>query len=62
MVMRIFSTQVIFDIVTVVVITDALLFTIYFIMTFRIGAKINSFREKHVTMLLREQVIIQAII
>jgi len=55
MVMRIFSTNVIFDIVTVLIITDALLLTVYFVFTFQIGAKINSWRSKHVSMLLREQ-------
>jgi len=55
MVMRIFSTNIIFDIVTVLVITDALLLTVNFVFTFQIGSKINSWRSKHVSMLLREQ-------
>jgi len=54
-VIRIFTSTTLFNVVIVVVITDALLMTIYFILTLRIGAKINSSGTKQISNLLREK-------
>jgi hypothetical protein len=52
---QIFTSTEIFNTITVLVIYDAILMAIYIVLTLGIGAEINAFQEKHVTMLYKEQ-------
>lgn len=54
-VLQIFTSKEIFTIVSTTVIYDALLMAIYIVFTLWIGAEINAYQEKHVSMLYKEQ-------
>jgi len=51
----IFSSTIIFTTITVTFFYDAMLMTVYVVITFYIGSAINGWQEKHISMMYKEQ-------